>query len=96
MQPMEEYRAWVVDRTIIKLRTQLNGKSDLTPTIKKKINAALLRAIAKTSPLKDLKDTNKVSAWIKQLEIIIKLLVIFQILLLFTFFDFVQRRLCNI
>lgn len=34
---MEEYRAWVVDRNIIKLRSQLNGKSDLTPTIKKKI-----------------------------------------------------------
>ncbi|VVM23026.1 CRISPR-associated protein Cas1 [uncultured Gammaproteobacteria bacterium] len=34
---MEEYRAWVVDRTVIKLRTQLNGKSDLTPAIKKKI-----------------------------------------------------------
>jgi DNA gyrase subunit B len=36
--------------------------------LSKKINASLLRAIAKTSPLKDLKDTNKVSAWIKQLE----------------------------
>jgi CRISPR-associated protein Cas1 len=36
---MEEYRAWVVDRTIIKLRSQLNGKTDLTPTIKKKIIA---------------------------------------------------------
>ena len=34
---MEEYRAWVVDRNIIKLRTQLNGKDELTPTIKKKI-----------------------------------------------------------
>jgi len=34
---MEEYRAWVVDRTIIKLRSQLEGKQDLTPAIKKKI-----------------------------------------------------------
>ncbi|MBA5248671.1 MAG: CRISPR-associated endonuclease Cas1 [Gammaproteobacteria bacterium] len=34
---MEEYRAWVVDRNIIKLRTQLAGKNDLTPAIKKKI-----------------------------------------------------------
>lgn len=34
---MEEYRSWVVDRNIIKLRTQLNGKDELTPTIKKKI-----------------------------------------------------------
>ena len=34
---MEEYRAWVVDRNIIKLRTQLNGRNDLTPAIKKKI-----------------------------------------------------------
>jgi DNA gyrase subunit B len=36
--------------------------------LSKKINTALLRAIAKTSPLKDLKDTKKVSAWIEQLE----------------------------
>lgn len=34
---MEEYRAWVVDRNIIKLRSQLNGKNDLTPVIKKRI-----------------------------------------------------------
>ncbi len=33
---MEEYRAWVVDRNIIKLRSQLEEKS-LTPVIKKKI-----------------------------------------------------------
>jgi DNA gyrase subunit B len=36
--------------------------------LSKKINTALLRAIAKISPLKDLKDTKKVSAWIEQLE----------------------------
>lgn len=36
---MEEYRAWVVDRNIIKLRSQLNGKTELTPSIKKKIIA---------------------------------------------------------
>lgn len=36
---MEEYRAWVVDRSIIKLRSQLNGKTELTPNIKKKIIA---------------------------------------------------------
>lgn len=34
---MEEYRAWVVDRTIIKLRAELEGKQDLTPALKKKI-----------------------------------------------------------
>lgn len=34
---MEEYRAWVVDRNIIKLRSQLLGKNDLTIVIKKKI-----------------------------------------------------------
>lgn len=34
---MEEYRAWVVDRNIIKLRTQLEGRNELTPAIKKKI-----------------------------------------------------------
>lgn len=34
---MEEYRAWVVDRTVIKLRLQLEDKEDLTPAIKKKI-----------------------------------------------------------
>lgn len=34
---MEEYRSWVVDRNIIKLRTQLNTKSELAPNIKRKI-----------------------------------------------------------
>ena len=36
--------------------------------LSKKFNAVLLRAIAKTSPLKNLKDANKISIWIKQLE----------------------------
>lgn len=34
---MEEYRAWVVDRNVIKQRNMLNRKPDLTPSIKKKI-----------------------------------------------------------
>ena len=34
---MEEYRAWVVDRTVIKLRTQLGDQTELTPLLKKKI-----------------------------------------------------------
>lgn len=38
---MEEYRAWVVDRTVIKLRTQLEGMEDLTPGIKKKIISSI-------------------------------------------------------
>lgn len=34
---IEEYRAWVVDRNIIKLKSHLKGKSFLDSTIKKKI-----------------------------------------------------------
>ena len=34
---MEEYRAWVVDRNIIKHRGVLRDKNELTPTIKKQI-----------------------------------------------------------
>ncbi len=34
---MEEYRAWVVDRTIIKHRSMLQGKTDLSVNIKKQI-----------------------------------------------------------
>lgn len=36
--------------------------------LSKKINAVLLHAIAKASPLKDLKDAKQVSTWIKKLE----------------------------
>ncbi len=36
--------------------------------LSKKINSKLLRAIAKTSPLENLEDTNTVDTWIKQLE----------------------------
>jgi len=36
--------------------------------LSKKINPALLRAIAEIKPLKDLKDVKKVKTWIKQLE----------------------------
>ncbi len=34
---MEEYRAWTVDRVVIKLRSQLEDLSELTPVFKKKI-----------------------------------------------------------
>lgn len=34
---MEEYRAWVVDRNIIKHRNVLQGRNELTPEIKKQI-----------------------------------------------------------
>lgn len=34
---MEEYRAWVVDRNIIKLRSSLTGKKELDAELKKKI-----------------------------------------------------------
>jgi DNA gyrase subunit B len=36
--------------------------------LSKRINPILLRAIAKSNPLKDLQDITKVSTWIKQLE----------------------------
>lgn len=38
---MEEYRAWVVDRNIIKLRSQLEEIKELTPAIKKKIISSI-------------------------------------------------------
>jgi CRISPR-associated protein Cas1 len=34
---MEEYRAWVVDRTVIKLRGETETRGDLTPALKKKV-----------------------------------------------------------
>jgi CRISP-associated protein Cas1 len=34
---MEEYRAWTVDRVVIKLRSQLEDLSELTPAFKKKL-----------------------------------------------------------
>lgn len=41
---MEEYRAWVVDRAVIKLRAQSEGKEELEVNLKK----ALIREIQKT------------------------------------------------
>lgn len=41
---MEEYRAWVVDRVVIKLRSQSEGKSSLTLDLKKQ----LIREVQKT------------------------------------------------
>ncbi len=41
---MEEYRAWVVDRSVIKLRAQSEGKQFMTPELKK----ALIREIQAT------------------------------------------------
>jgi len=41
---MEEYRAWVVDRAVIKLRTQSEGKEALNPNLKK----ILIHEIQKT------------------------------------------------
>lgn len=43
---MEEYRAWVVDRAVIKLRSQLNGPS-LKPKIRKKLTGEILTTLAK-------------------------------------------------
>ena len=37
---MEEYRAWVVDRNIIKLRSLLSRKSHLDTEVKKAISSA--------------------------------------------------------
>lgn len=41
---MEEYRAWVVDRVVIKLRFQSEGKTDLSVELKK----ALIGEVQKT------------------------------------------------
>lgn len=38
---MEEYRAWVVDRNIIKLRSLLSRKSHLDTEVKKAISSAI-------------------------------------------------------
>lgn len=34
---MEEFRAWCVDRTVVKMRGDAEGKSDLTPALKKRL-----------------------------------------------------------
>lgn len=43
---MEEYRAWVVDRAVIKLRSQLNG-DELKPKTRKKLTSEILSTLAK-------------------------------------------------
>lgn len=43
---MEEYRAWVVDRAVIKLRSQLTG-DELKPKTRKKLTAEILTVLAK-------------------------------------------------
>ncbi len=43
---MEEYRAWAVDRNIIKQRNALQDTGELTPTIKKKIIADIHKTFA--------------------------------------------------
>lgn len=44
---MEEYRAWVVDRAVIKLRQQSEGKTSLTEDLKKSLIGEVQRTCAK-------------------------------------------------
>ena len=44
---MEEYRAWVVDRAVIKLRTRSEGKSTLDASLKKDLISEVQRTCAK-------------------------------------------------
>lgn len=46
---MEEYRAWVVDRAVIKLRSELKG-DELKPKTRKKLTADILTTLAKPMP----------------------------------------------
>ncbi len=44
---MEEYRAWIVDRAVIKLRTQLAGKTHLDPSLRKKLVTDIHKSFAR-------------------------------------------------
>lgn len=46
---MEEYRPWVVDRSVIKLRSKLNGNS-LKPKIRKQLTTNILSTLANPIP----------------------------------------------
>jgi CRISP-associated protein Cas1 len=43
---MEEYRPWVADRTVIKLRSQLEDSNQLTPSLKKQLSAGVHQTFA--------------------------------------------------
>ncbi len=43
---MEEYRAWVVDRTIIKIRKELNSETTLNQNVKRAIVSAIDETMA--------------------------------------------------
>ena len=47
---MEEYRAWVVDRSVIKLRHQIKDARYLTPEIKKQISQEIFQTMQRTYP----------------------------------------------
>ena len=47
---MEEYRPWVVDRTIIKMRSTLQGAKELSPPIRKHIATAVLETFESRLP----------------------------------------------
>jgi CRISPR-associated protein Cas1 len=49
---MEEYRAWVVDRNVIKLREKMSETSELTPAIKKQLGFAIHKTFATRYPYK--------------------------------------------
>ncbi|MGZ7212480.1 CRISPR-associated endonuclease Cas1, partial [Streptococcus pyogenes] len=51
---MEEYRAWVVDRAVIKLRSQLNGET-LKPKTRKKLTNEILTTLDKPIPYRSRK-----------------------------------------
>ena len=52
---MEEYRAWVVDRNIIKMRQRLDGKKELDKELKSKIIAAIDGTVATAFPYRQKK-----------------------------------------
>ncbi len=47
---MEEYRAWVVDRAVIKLRSQSEGAGSLTPRLKQTLIQEIQRTCSKKYP----------------------------------------------
>ena len=47
---MEEYRAWVVDRSIIKIRSKIIDKKEMTPLLKKQLIQEIQKTLAKKYP----------------------------------------------
>lgn len=47
---MEEYRAWVVDRQIIAMRSAIEAEKDITPKLKRRLSKAIQECIATRYP----------------------------------------------